>query len=511
MAELYKMNVNGELYDMSDSKARSDIASEITNRTNADDALQEKINTNKTGIDNLVNDVAVRNVKAEEVTNVPEVKLPLDEVKEEIEAAGNRVLNSIPDDYTQMNNKISELKGDLGDVETDVYEKTSNLVKKVSLLNVSNDDITVLDNGDGSFSIHGTSTTPCQIDFSVDADTFIPGEYYFSDISTLPRKGWYIWLSTDINNPTGEGSINRLMYTTGTNGGDVFTLSESKNATYLRLYLYENTPFNVDSVRFWVNKDVRRAYEKYYNIKFIEKGTIPTFIYKRYDGLKMNCLGDSITFGMIPDGATTSQMENPYPKLLKERLGLLECRNYGQSGTCLSVVKEGTEGISCRANAFVTRFDSMDVDSNINCIFGGVNDYIRNLAGYYNKLGTIDDDVDTTIYGALNILANKLITVYPKAFNFFITPLRQAQVSGVTQKPNNPDYQFTLEDVANAIREVAYKYSIPVLDLYSYGGFHIENDTFRSIYGGNDKLHPNQLFVEEHLAPMIEQFIRSHI
>ena len=116
MAELYKMNVNGELYDMSDSKARSDIASEITNRTNADDALQEKINTNKTGIDNLVNDVAVRNVKAEEVTNVPEVKLPLDEVKEEIEAAGNRVLNSIPDDYTQMNNKISELKGDLVDI-----------------------------------------------------------------------------------------------------------------------------------------------------------------------------------------------------------------------------------------------------------------------------------------------------------------------------------------------------------------------------------------------------------
>ena len=106
MAELDKINVNGELYDMSDSKARSDIASEITNRTNADkalddkvkaeteartsadNALQEKINTNKTGIDNLVNDVAIRNVKAEEVTNVPEVKLPLDEVKEEIEAAG---------------------------------------------------------------------------------------------------------------------------------------------------------------------------------------------------------------------------------------------------------------------------------------------------------------------------------------------------------------------------------------------------------------------------------------
>ena len=148
MAELDKINVNGELYDMSDSKARSDIASEITNRTNADatlqtnidneanartsadnelnqkivqettnrtnadNALQEKINTNKTGIDNLVNDVAARNVKAEEVTNVPEVKLPLDEVKEEIEAAGNRVLNSIPDDYIQINNDIMLITGD---------------------------------------------------------------------------------------------------------------------------------------------------------------------------------------------------------------------------------------------------------------------------------------------------------------------------------------------------------------------------------------------------------------
>lgn len=174
MAELDKINVNGELYDMSDSKARSDIASEITNRTNADkalddkvkaeteartsadnalnqkiaqettnrtnadndlqtavnaetqtreqsdNALQEKINTNKTGIDNLVNDVAIRNVKAEEVTNVPEVKLPLDEVKEEIEAAGNRVLNSIPDDYTQINNKVSELKGDIDNLRNGI-------------------------------------------------------------------------------------------------------------------------------------------------------------------------------------------------------------------------------------------------------------------------------------------------------------------------------------------------------------------------------------------------------
>lgn len=58
MAELDKINVNGELYDMSDSKARSDIASEITNRTNADKALDDKVKTEteaRTSADNALN------------------------------------------------------------------------------------------------------------------------------------------------------------------------------------------------------------------------------------------------------------------------------------------------------------------------------------------------------------------------------------------------------------------------------------------------------------------------
>ena len=47
MAELDKINVNGELYDMSDSKARSDIASEITNRTTADMILTSNLFANE--------------------------------------------------------------------------------------------------------------------------------------------------------------------------------------------------------------------------------------------------------------------------------------------------------------------------------------------------------------------------------------------------------------------------------------------------------------------------------
>ena len=69
----------------------------------------------------------------------------------------------------------------------------------------------------------------------------------------------------------------------------------------------------------------------------------------------------------------------------------------------------------------------------------------------------------------------------------------------------------TLEDVADAIRNVGAKFGMPVLDLNHKGGFYISNATFRAQYGGNDKLHPNQAFDNEHLAPMIARFIESNI
>lgn len=215
----------------------------------------------------------------------------------------------------------------------------------------------------------------------------------------------------------------------------------------------------------------------------------------KYANKKMNCLGDSITYGYIPDDG--AQMENPYPKILKEKLGLAECRNYGISGSKLAT-SDGTSGSSPMS----VRYAEMDNDADIISVFGGTNDYNGNV--YKPALGTIEDTENTTVYGALNTLCEGLINKYPRAFIFFITPLRRADRTGLN------DSGYTLEDVSNAIKEVCYKYSIPVLDLYSNGGFHVENEVFRGLYGGNDKLHPNQAFITEHLSPMIENFIRSN-
>ncbi len=206
-----------------------------------------------------------------------------------------------------------------------------------------------------------------------------------------------------------------------------------------------------------------------------------------YVGKIMNCLGDSITYGFIPDNG--EQMDKPYPTILQEKLGLSDCRNYGISSSTLS---DNYESMSIR-------YANMNNNADIISVFGGTNDYGRNAT-----LGELGDTENKTVYGALDVLCNGLINKYPKAFIFFMTPLRRADKVGVNASG------FTLEDIAKAIKEVCYKYSIPVLDLYEKGGFHIEKEIFRNIYGGNDRIHPNQDFVEQHLAPMIEKFIRAN-
>lgn len=51
----------------------------------------------------------VRNVKAEKLTDFPEVQLPIEEVKRAIEQKGAETLASIPEDYTELSKEVSHL------------------------------------------------------------------------------------------------------------------------------------------------------------------------------------------------------------------------------------------------------------------------------------------------------------------------------------------------------------------------------------------------------------------
>lgn len=72
-----KQKTTGTLLNIEDTQARSDIASEITNRTNADNELQEKINTNKNDISKLKSDLADLDDKTDVGTNKTQIEITL--------------------------------------------------------------------------------------------------------------------------------------------------------------------------------------------------------------------------------------------------------------------------------------------------------------------------------------------------------------------------------------------------------------------------------------------------
>lgn len=212
-----------------------------------------------------------------------------------------------------------------------------------------------------------------------------------------------------------------------------------------------------------------------------------------FKGKKMNCLGDSITYGYIPNSG--SQMSRPYPTVIKDLLGLDTVRNYGISGSSLAV-----GGVS----PMVSRYSDMDNDADIICVFGGTNDWGKSSDSQKRPLGTIESTDNTTVYGALKELCNGLITKYPQATIFLITPLHR------TGETNANTHGYILEDVATAVKKVGIKYGIPVLDLFNNGNFYPSNSTQNAQLSG-DGLHPNQWYHENVLARKIATFIKSII
>ena len=195
-------------------------------------------------------------------------------------------------------------------------------------------------------------------------------------------------------------------------------------------------------------------------------------------------LGDSITYGYDVSRGDGSQVQYPYPDLVQCLLGLRQSINCGISG---STVATG-------ANSFYPmsqRYAEMP-DGDIISVLGGVNDFWRNV-----PLGTMEDSDTSTFYGALNALAKGLKAKYPNAFIFFMTPYKY-----VMQVNGNGN---TLEQFANAVKQVCVANNLPCLDMYNYGNFEKEMYSEQS-----DGVHPSQSFFRNYTAPQIAQFLRLY-
>lgn len=207
--------------------------------------------------------------------------------------------------------------------------------------------------------------------------------------------------------------------------------------------------------------------------------------------------GDSITYGVdgnypsisdIPEnhGEGKRYMANPYPELVGETLGFGTVNNQGVSSATFCQ-HQTRPNMTQKILAFSGNADIIS-------LMLGVNDFWDKL-----PLGDVNSAKDNnTIYGSLYLIAEHLTETYPDAFIFFMTPFK----CKIGEEAGRP---YKLSDVANAIKDVAAQYHIPVLDIYTDGMYELEfNDTSLDYQDG---IHPSQEHHINYTAPLISEFI----
>lgn len=188
-------------------------------------------------------------------------------------------------------------------------------------------------------------------------------------------------------------------------------------------------------------------------------------------GKKINFLGDSITEGCC---ATTPELG--YVEVMKQLYGLQKVRNYGIGGTRIARQTKPSEEAKFDLD-FCMRYKEMDPDTDIVVVFGGTNDHGHGDA----PIGIISDRTPDTFYGACHVLFSGLLDMFPEAQIVILTPLRRTGDCD----PKMPGGTI-LSDYANAIRETAAFYQLPILDLFCNSNINTRLSELTT-----DGLHPN--------------------
>ena len=106
---------------------------------------------------------------------------------------------------------------------------------------------------------------------------------------------------------------------------------------------------------------------------------------------------------------------------------------------------------------------------------------------------------DKTIFGRINLVMQKLKTLYPTKQIVFLTPLHRGFAEfGSFNIQLDESYQNTrglyIDDVVNAIIEAGRAWSVPVIDLFAISGLSPTLPEYKSFFfdAEHDCLHPNE-------------------
>ena len=190
-----------------------------------------------------------------------------------------------------------------------------------------------------------------------------------------------------------------------------------------------------------------------------------------FKGKIANFLGDSQT-----DPAGIGRFtQKGYYQWVSEILELGSYNNYGKGGTCLA--RTGSNDTS----AFSVRYADMDDNADLIIVMGGVNDRWHNT-----RLGQFGDSTIDTVYGAMEVMCDGLMTKYPGKTIIFVTPTEEDNAGCASQNITGT----TVKQIANAMKTVCDKYGMKLYDANTQLGIYPKNAANAAKYT-TDKLHLN--------------------
>lgn len=237
---------------------------------------------------------------------------------------------------------------------------------------------------------------------------------------------------------------------------------------------------------------------------------IPSF----WQGKSCLAFGTSITFGyQLFDSSWTGSIESSTPSAYSYMAEA--CARLGMSLTNLSapggVLAESTSDTS--RFPLVNRWDDAVGDFDLIVLDCATNDfqYAWTPFGEFEEIGNTHNP--NTFIGALQIVCEGLMAKYPRASFVWLTPLKRYQ-TGLYGRQKNAIGK-TLEDYANAIKDICNYYSIKVIDVNAEAGinpmiaedqiyFNAEADVEGYFY-----THPNMLghyAISEYVTKQIDSF-----
>lgn len=170
-----------------------------------------------------------------------------------------------------------------------------------------------------------------------------------------------------------------------------------------------------------------------------------------FSGIKIACLGDSITAAANLEGEEDYQRYS-YPARLKELLGAEEVYNLGIGGSSIG---------RYWSDAYVDRYQEIPEDTDIIIVMGGTND---GFCVSEKEFGSLEERAYRTFCGDLDELMRGLRESYPSAEIFFATPLPNVLQDYLMSER---DYLLPQQRFVDVIIALAKEYDYDVIDLYN--------------------------------------------